>query len=805
MSAIGGLAAWRAIGLLAKSQGRHVIRHPIGALATLVGVTLAVFAVVVVHLVAQSLRADLRDAGRSGMFAHTHVATRTNLTEADYFDLRRRWRQGELPSVAELLPIMDGHVMVNGRTRRLVGFDPLAALANPAVAGLDVPRGFLTGDVVVAGPDDSQTIGASDGIVGGMSVTVQTVADLEVLLADLPTAQRLLKREAELDALWLRVANTRSRLLDWADELLPGIAAALPTIGDPVVPGYRVTAVERWNPARRFADAQAFNLGVLAFLSVLMATFLAVEASATNAARRRGELERLFAMGVGRAALRGTLVAEGFVVGVLGAGAGYALGVIGAGAIAADTGLPATPSTWWVGAKAFLCGTLAAGLAAALAPVWLQPVTAIRAWRRHGMGALALALVVACLVRGSLVGAFTALLALCYLHVAYVVPAFATAVSRLAAFAKTAVAKANLRAAPVALAEADAGGGARLALGALSVAAAATIGMGLMVESFRNDFHDMLDAALWEGVHVRAGPGEPAFDLAWIRALPECRDARRYGEARAQTPAGPITVRLAALDDRELARYDYSGPAPDAMVNEAGARFLGLRAGDVTQIKAGRAAFKVTVAHVFRDFRAVPTVILPMTLRGRFESGAIAWNQVTARSEPGAATALTNRLALAYPSAEIRDHATIRGLAEAAFDRSFAVSNVLTLVTMLVAVVGLYAALAAQQEARQREFRLLAALGYARSEIWRLAMTRTVVLGTVAALAALPLAVAIAWVLCALVNPQAFGWSIDLRLEARAFAAPVALCVAAALAGAPFRVRASPAAAAEDGPTTPWR
>ena len=59
---------------LVKSHGRFLRRHPVGALATLIGIAAAVMAVATVHLVSQSLRSAL-DALPGGSFAHTHVVT----------------------------------------------------------------------------------------------------------------------------------------------------------------------------------------------------------------------------------------------------------------------------------------------------------------------------------------------------------------------------------------------------------------------------------------------------------------------------------------------------------------------------------------------------------------------------------------------------------------------------------------------------------------------------------------------------------------------------------------------------------
>ena len=116
------------------------------------------------------------------------------------------------------------------------------------------------------------------------------------------------------------------------------------------------------------------------------------------------------------------------------------------------------------------------------------------------------------------------------------------------------------------------------------------------------------------------------------------------------------------------------------------------------------------------------------------------------------------------------------------FDRTFLVSRSLTSVALAVAVLGLYAALTALQASREREFQLLGAIGYGRAETWRLAVAQASILGAVAAVSAVPLGFGIAWLLCNVVQPLAFGWSIHLRADLAAIAVPVVLGIVGATA-----------------------
>lgn len=758
------------IRLLSLSQLRFLRRHPAGAVASLVGVALAVLAVVAVHLVSVALGRTLAELPGAAL-GHSHVLTKRALREQDYFDLRRRWRRGELSDVESLMPVLDGRATIGGERYRIIGFDPLAGVSTAsgmsATSAATRTHRFLVADVVLAAPDDVPALRRA-----GIDAVPLASAAADTLLADLPTASRLLGRGAELDAIWLRMASARSRLVEWLDAALPGIVAGLPRFADPRVEGFETTAARRWNPASRFADGIAFNLGALALLAVLMAALLAIQASLAYAARQRRSRERLLAMGTPRGALRLVGLAEGLAIGACGTAIGLGLGTLAADFLlgVADQADARPAVDRWVVGKALVCGMVVASLG----PVLAASHGAAR-WRplRHAVGVAALTVATLALLQGTLLLAFAALLALCCLQMTHCVPLAGALAGRLSGFTRSLRSRASLRAAAARTGE------LRLAMGAFSVATATAIGMGLLVESLRGDFTAMLEQRLWDGVYMQAD----AVDHDWVRGLPGVREVRRYGTVDATLAHGPARIELADLDAAETARYGYAGSlAETAMLNELGARTFDLRVGDQVTVR-GASSFEVEIGHVFRDFGAAqPRLILPMAHRGRFAAEAIDWGRVAVRAEPAAVAELTASLAARHGNMNVRDQTQIRDLAMTIFDRTFIVSQLLAALVLGVAVLGLYAGLAALEASRVREFRLLDAMGCSRSEIRRMALAQAGVLGTLAAVAAVPLGVAIAWVLCDVVHPLAFGWSIGLRLDASAIAYPALLAVLAAIA-----------------------
>ena len=88
---------------------------------------------------------------------------------------------------------------------------------------------------------------------------------------------------------------------------------------------------------------------------------------------------------------------------------------------------------------------------------------------------------------------------------------------------------------------------------------------------------------------------------------------------------------------------------------------------------------------------------------------------------------------------------------------------------------------------REDEYRLLAMLGFDGSELRRMGFGQALVLAGLVMLLALPLGAAVAWILCSVLNPRAFGWSVAFHWSAvpvvSAVVAGMAAAVAAGLLG----------------------
>jgi putative ABC transport system permease protein len=148
------------------------------------------------------------------------------------------------------------------------------------------------------------------------------------------------------------------------------------------------------------------------------------------------------------------------------------------------------------------------------------------------------------------------------------------------------------------------------------------------------------------------------------------------------------------------------------------------------------------------------------------------------------ATTLTalRTLAQDFPGAYgVAANAQIKALTLAIFDRTFAITDVLRLLAILVAFVGVLSALTALQLQRMREYALLRSSGMTASETTVMILTQTAVLGLGAGLLALPLGLLMSEVLIDVINRRSFGWSMQHLVPWAVLGQALALALSAAL------------------------
>jgi len=130
--------------------------------------------------------------------------------------------------------------------------------------------------------------------------------------------------------------------------------------------------------------------------------------------------------------------------------------------------------------------------------------------------------------------------------------------------------------------------------------------------------------------------------------------------------------------------------------------------------------------------------------------------------------------------AEAVDQRGLKDVSRRIFEKTFAVTVALNALTLAVAGIALLTALLSLASARLMQVAPLWAMGLTRRRLALIELARTVGLAALTAILALPLGLAVAWLLSAVVNVRAFGWRIPVQLFPGQWASLLLLALATA-------------------------
>ena len=731
------------------------------------GIALAVIAVTVIHVVSHQAIQNI--GGFDLRSDYQYVVPVPDSDEQQYFELRDLWRAGEVSGVEGMVPVLEGSISANGRLTSVLGIDLLADLNANQSAELSLTEtSLLTSNSLIALGTD-WAIGDK---VRGATIVSHTPSQTNLLVADLPTAQLLLDRPNQVDVVWMRRASTSHITL--LEDILPGLLTGLSYRSPKLeIEGFDVQDMSNWNPTHSFAGSIAFNLSLLGALAVLVASFIAYEASSSNVTRRALETSRLLSLGASQAQVRTVFIFEALLLAIVGSAFGT-VAAIGLLQVLNFVDVDAIMNAFLVGAmKSALVGLLAFLTAAYIASSRSQEKPR-RVW--HGMLiALSLGVVVfGLLPESGLIGAFLVVVAFCLLQVFVVVPLTVGLLRRLeplpslkrlvrVLFLRLAARQFKLFQVP---------------LNAFSIAIATAIGIGLMVSSFRVNFEDLLDQRIQPGLHLT---NAAKVDVQQIAEWDGVMDVRPYFRSIGRLSDGSVSLRASRLDTWEASRYGYDQPVSDgALINRQLATRNGFSVGSDLDIRLSDGTrLTLPVLHVFNSY-------------GRVESAAIVdaeivdvegWvrDRITLRVADEKRASISTKLKDSNPEIEVFDNSEIRSAALQVFDRTFVLTNTIAVVAVIVAVVGLLSSSIALHQRQEKEYRLLRTIGLSERQLTFSTIFQSGVFGILSCAISLPLGIAIAWALCVLVNPRAFQWTIDLHLHASPLLVPISLSVLAAM------------------------
>jgi putative ABC transport system permease protein len=137
-----------------------------------------------------------------------------------------------------------------------------------------------------------------------------------------------------------------------------------------------------------------------------------------------------------------------------------------------------------------------------------------------------------------------------------------------------------------------------------------------------------------------------------------------------------------------------------------------------------------------------------------------------------------------FPPSRIVDQAALKAFSLSVFERTFSVTGALNLLTLAVAAFAILMSLLTLAAMRLPQMAPVWAMGTTQRRLAGLEILRTVLLAAITAVLALPLGLALAWVLLAIVNVEAFGWRLPMYLFPAEYVRLIIFALTAALLAA---------------------
>lgn len=760
------------------------------------------------------------------------------------FDERSLLRLQGVAGVVAVYPVVEGEIVVgdrpgdpeSGEILRVVGIDitrplPQAAPSGPA---LDLNR-FINADGVIVSARVATQYQAPAGRVlrayagvrrVGLHVSAVLPAktagiDSSVVFVDIATAQDIFLKAGRLDRIDLIADPGR------LSEVERSVRRALPSGVRVISPSIRTGEIDRLLRSFRL------NLEALSYVALLVGMYLIYNTLAISVVQRKPEISTLRSLGAKRSEIFAAFLCEGALYGIVGSLVGLLAGVLLAkGAVDA---VSHTVSTLYVGSHAdavvftplALIKALAVGIgsslvsaaAPALEAASVAPAIGMRSGgyehRRSGSQTI-LALTGAVLLAAAWVASRAPALdgtpVFGYFSGVLLIAGASLCVPAVLGSALGALQSLGGRRMPsLTLALQAMRAASRryaVAIASLAVAVAMMTSIAILITSFRATIVDWTEHTLRADLFIKP-PG--AVDASFSgRFQPDFvrRVAGVRGVAAVDTFRGfPIPFRgsityLGATDFDSfgmrskvsfVSRVDparLANTLPHSQNVIASEPFViryGMRDGDAFSLETPSGKRTFTIVATYNDYSsdAGAFIMDRETFRRLYHDPTV--DSIAVYVRPGASLpAVRSGILRAVSPArvDIESNRELRSIVLTIFDRTFAITDALYIVSIVIAVLGVVSTLFALVLERRRDIALLRYLGVTIGGVRQMVYSQAAVVGIVAALWGLALGLALSLVLIFVINRQSFGWVISLRLPYAFFGEVAVLVTAAAVVAA---------------------
>ncbi len=827
----------------------YLLRHPLQLALALLGIGIGVAVIVAVDLANASARKAFlmsMDAV-AGEATHQVIGGPRGIDESVY--VRLRVEQG----IRDIAPVVEGTAIVDDTPFTVLGVDLFAEQAlrsftgeaqtagDDATPGESLFRDFLVRPgAVTMSPSTAREFGLQAGqdftlhahgrtfaatLIGTFGEDDGTALQ-NVLVTDIATAQ-----------VWLdsvgRLTRIDARIADGDHAALARLEKALPD-------GHRVlNAAGRTRTTAEMSAAFMTNLAAMSLLALLVGLFLIYNSVSFSVLQRRALIGNLRALGVTRGRMFALILAEAAVVGsvasLLGVAAGIVLGDRLLALVAQSindlyfrltvTDVMVDPLSIAKGVVAGVGASIAAAAVPAIEAMSFPPRLAMARSsleRRTGrlLPRVALAGVVTMLAAVAVLAASGRSLLAGLVAVFLLIFGFALCVPLAVRAASAVLAPLASRIGGMLARMAVAGIGQSLsrtgvAIVALAVAVSATIGVSVMVDSFRGSVDGWLRQTLQADVYAGAQRGslDPGLlaDITALGGVDAFSTSRRVQLEDVDGRTQLVAIRMApgSYAGTEIIDADPDDVWPRweqedvVLVSEPYAYQHEVALGDVVTLPTDRGphAFEIAATYQSYDINASAMLMSRNVYERHFDDDRVdsVGLYLADDADPESIMARIGDVSAGRQEIRFNSNARIRELSLEIFDRTFVITDVLYWLAVGVAFIGILGAMLALQLERGRELAVLRALGMTPLQLGTMITTQTAVIGLLSGIAAVPLGIMMAYVLIEVINRRAFGWQIDTSVAPGILLSAIVFAIGAALLAGVYpafrAARSQPAAA----------
>lgn len=773
------------IGVIARALFSHWKRHKIQAVTLVVGLAAATALWTAVQALNSHARSSYAAAAAAveGINRPTLVGVNGAPLDQAVFAVLRR-------AGLEVTPIVTGRILHQDTIIELTGVDPFTS--NRSITGsgeqaIQYGQEMLAfiqpPGVLYAGNDTAARLEAyllsQNTEAPPPRIEVRSNLTGGTAVGDITTVQRLLNLEGRISKLMFPAASS-TKLTD--------------------IPSPWNQSLKFEEPAQQvdldgLTDSFHLNLTAFGLLCFLVGLFIVYSAIGLAIEDRLSSIRTIRICGVSRARLLGLMIIEmtglAVVAGSLGVVLGYFIASLLLPDIAASlrglygarvSGSLSLNTSWWAGGIAIsVLGVLAAALGGfvRVSKMSLLEFKGTDAWRSKQNKTIT--------IKASLALIFLTLALILYGFGDGLMAAFGVMAGILlgAAFLLPLLLKIFLgvgqRFASTPLSNwfwADARQqltGLSLALMALMLALGTNIGVSGMVSGFRGTFNDFLEERLSANLYLLATSAEQGRGIMrWSKGHPEIEALLPITGAVSQIGDQPVNI--VGFEDHASYRgtwnflkatpdvWDRAGSGDDLLVNEQLARRNNRWVGDTVTLDTPGGQQVFTVAGVYSDY-GNPRAEVRMAnhaVLGNWPSAEKRRFAIITSAPDKVRTSIIAKFDL--PGNQIIDQGALKGFSRGIFEKTFAISDALSGLTLGVAAIAMFTSLLALSGARISGVAPLWAMGVPRKKLAQYELLKILLLSLLTAVAAIPLGVAITWCLVAVVNVEAFGWRLPLHL-----------------------------------------